>query len=137
MSSLDELEKVAKEYMQQSGRNEKGRAAKAGLAEDIIDKFSSVDFQLPLKEPALTSKGATTYIYENGSTYPATFELLAEILHTTLPIAIQSTKLGPGEVIVEDEDPKKARDELDYCVRELKRRVHAKKSDFLRSAEAS
>ncbi len=48
-----------------------------------------------------------------------------------IPIIINAAKFGPGEIIIEKENEKDARDELDSCVRELQKLVTAKKSQIL------
>src|SRR3712207_7405326 len=48
---------------------------------DALPILSSTSFFLPLEKDTLSSDGTTTYIYQNNATYPAIFDLLAEILH--------------------------------------------------------
>ena len=86
MAKLDELEELAKKYaqqqqQQQDNANESDRVELARLAIKIIDSISSASFFLPLEKDTLSSDGTTTYIYQNNATYPAIFDLLAEILH--------------------------------------------------------
>ena len=103
MATLDELEELAKKYAmlkQQENTSESDRAELARLAIKIIDSISSVSFILPLEKDALSSEGATTYIYQKNATYPAIFDLLAEVLHITVPIEIDRVKFGPGEILV-------------------------------------
>ncbi len=95
MATLDELEELAKKYSQlkqQDNANESDRVELARLAIRIIDSISSPSFFLPLEKDALSSDGTTTYIYQNNATYPAIFDLLAEILHITVPIEIGRVK---------------------------------------------
>ena len=65
----------------------------------IIDSITSPDFSLPLQQQGLVSNGTMTYIYLNNLTYPYLFEFIAEILHTKIPIIVNDTSFGPGEII--------------------------------------
>ena len=62
-----------------------------------------------------------TYIYLNNLTYPYLFEFIAEILHTKIPIIVNDTSFGPGEIIVSKVDQKQAKDHLNSSIGELQK----------------
>ena len=133
MAILDELEELAKKYeilKQQENANESDRVELARLAIMIIDSISSASFSLPLEKDALSSDGATTYIYQNNATYPAIFDLLAEVLHITVPIEIGRVKFGPGEILVAAQDKREADIELDLSIKEMQKLVHARRTEI-------
>ena len=133
MSTLDELEELAKKYArlrQQVNANESDSAEVARLAIRIIDSISSASFSLPLEKDTLSSEGATTYIYQNNATYPAIFDLLAEILHLNVPIEIGRVKFGPGEILVTAQDKSEADIELELSTKEMQKLVNARKAEI-------
>jgi hypothetical protein len=133
LAILDELEELAKKYeilKQQENASESDRAELARLAIKIIDSISSASFFLPLEKDALSSDGATTYIYKNNATYPAIFDLLAEVLHITVPIEIGRVKFGPGEILVAAQDKSEADVELELSIKEMQKLVYAKKAEI-------
>ena len=133
MAILDELEELAKKYeilKQQENANESDRVELARLAIMIIDSISSASFSLPLEKDALSSDGATTYIYQNNATYPAIFDLLAEVLHITVPIEIGRVKFGPGEILVAAQDKREADIELELSIKEMQKLVHARRTEI-------
>ena len=133
MAILDELEELAKKYeilKQQENANESDRVELAHLAIKIIDSISSASFSLPLEKDALSSDGATTYIYQNNATYPAIFDLLAEVLHITVPIEIGRVKFGPGEILVAAQDKREADIELELSIKEMQKLVHARRTEI-------
>jgi hypothetical protein len=110
----------------------------ARLAIRIIDSISSASFFLPLEKDTLSSDGTTTYIYQNNATYPAIFDLLAEILHITVPIEIGRVKFGPGEILVAAQDKSEADIELELSIKEVQKLVHARRAEiFTKHAGAS
>ncbi|MCY1156733.1 MAG: hypothetical protein MOP48_740 [Nitrososphaera sp.] len=146
MAKLDELEELAKKYaqlkqqqqQQQDNANESDRVELARLAIRIIDSISSDSFFLPLEKDTLSSDGTTTYIYQNNATYPAIFDLLAEILHITVPIEIGRVKFGPGEILVAAQDKSEADIELELSIKEVQKLVHARRAEiFTKHAGAS
>jgi hypothetical protein len=141
LATLDELEELAKKYSllkQQDNANESDRVELARLAIRIIDSISSESFFLPLEKDALSSDGATTYIYRNNATYPATFDLIAEVLHITVPIEIGRVKFGPGEILVSAHDKNEADIELELSTKEMQKLVHARRAEmFTKHAGAS
>ena len=134
MANLDELEELAKKYaqlkQQQDNANESDRVELARLAIRIIDSISSPSFFLPLEKDALSSDGTTTYIYRNNATYPAIFDLLAEILHVAVPIEIGRVKFGPGEILVTSQDKSEANIELELSTKEVQKLVHARRAEI-------
>lgn len=133
LATLDELEELAKKYSvlkQQDNANESDRVELARLAIRIIDSISSESFFLPLEKDALSSDGATTYIYRNNATYPSTFDLIAEVLHITVPIEIGRVKFGPGEILVTAQDKNEADIELELSTKEMQKLVHAKRAEM-------
>lgn len=133
MAILDELEELAKKYeilKQQENANESDRGELARLAIKIIDSVSSASFFLPLEKDALSSDGATTYIYQNNATYPAIFDLLAEVLHITVPIEIGRVKFGPGEILVAAQDKREADIELELSIKEMQKLVYARRAEI-------
>lgn len=133
MAILDELEELAKKYeilKQQENANESDRVEHASLAIKIIDSISSASFFLPLEKDALSSDGATTYIYQNNATYPAIFDLLAEVLHITVPIEIGRVKFGPGEILVAAQDKREADIELELSIKEMQKLVYARRAEI-------
>jgi hypothetical protein len=133
LAILDELEELAKKYeilKQQENTSESDRAELASLAIKIIDSISSASFFLPLEKDALSSDGATTYIYKNNATYPAIFDLLAEVLHITVPIEIGRVKFGPGEILVAAQDKSEADVELELSIKEMQKLVYARRGEI-------
>jgi hypothetical protein len=133
LAKLDELEELAKKYAQlkqQDNANESDRVELARLAVRIIDSISSPSFSLPLEKDTQSSDGTTTYVYQNNATYPAVFDLLAELLHITVPIEIGRVKLGPGEILVSTKDRSEADIELQLSTKELQKLVHARKAEI-------
>lgn len=133
MANLDELEGLAKKYAQlkqQDNPNESDRVELARLAVRIIDSISSPSFFLPLEKDTQSSDGTTTYVYQNNATYPAVFDLLAELLHIKVPIEIGRVKLGPGEILVSTKDRSEADIELELSTKELQKLVHARRAEI-------
>jgi hypothetical protein len=133
LATLDELEELAKKYAmlkQQENASESDRVELARLAIKIIDSISSVSFTLPLEKDALSSEGATTYLYQKNATYPAIFDLLAEVLHVTVPIEIGRVKFGPGEILVTAQDKSEADIELELSTKEMQKLVYARRAEI-------
>ena len=141
MAKLNELEELAKKYAQlkqQDNANESDRVELARLAVRIIDSISSPSFFLPLEKDTQSSDGTTTYVYQNNATFPAVFDLLAELLHIKVPIEIGRVKLGPGEILVNTKDRSEADIELELSTKELQKLVHARRAEiFTKYAGAS
>lgn len=133
LAKLDELEELAKKYAQlkqQDNVNESNRVELAQLAIRIIDSISAASFFLPLEKDTLSSDGTTTYIYQNNATYPAVFDLLAEILHMTVPIEIGRVKFGPGEILVTAQDRSEADIELELSTKEVQKLLYARRAEI-------
>ena len=128
MVEFDKLEKLAKEYVELK-KDERGSKSK-NIALDLIDLISSTDFAFPLKKEVVESNGTTTYIYNNNNTYPYLIEFIAEILHLKIPIMINNTKFGPGEIIVNKDNEKDAKKDLVSSIKELQKMINGKKNKF-------
>jgi hypothetical protein len=126
MTSFDELEYNAKRYLE-SKQNKGLESDSKDAALKIIDFVSSQDFKFPVQEEGVVSNETTSYVYANDLTYPNLFEFIAGILHTKIPITINGTRFGPGEIIVNKGCKEEADEELDSCLKELKKLIHAKK----------
>ena len=126
MTSFDELEYNAKRYLE-SKQNKGLESDSKDAALKIIDFISSQDFKFPVQEEGVVSNGTTSYVYANDLTYPNLFEFIAGILHTKIPITIHGTRFGPGEIIVNRGCKEEAEEELDSCLKELQKLIHAKK----------
>lgn len=124
--NIDEAEFAAKKYTEQKQQKELKSELK-NIVSNIIDLISADNFVFPLKQEGVISNGTTTYIYSNNMTYPYLFEFIAEILHMRIPITINDTKFGPGEVIVNKENEKEVQEVFTLCVKELQKLLYAKK----------
>lgn len=123
MTSFEELEYNAKRYL--DSKQNKGLESKEPALK-IIDFISSQDFKFPIQKEGVFSNGTTSYVYTKDMTYPNLFEFIAEILNTKIPITINDTRFGPGEIIV-NKGLEEAEEELDSCLKELQKLIHAKK----------
>jgi hypothetical protein len=133
MEKLDELEELAKKFAQlkqQDNANESERVELARLAVRIIDSISSPSFFLPLEKDTQSSDRTTTYVYQNNATYPAVFDLIAELLHVTVPLEIGRVKVGPGEILVSTNDRNEADIEVELTTKELQKLVHARRAEI-------
>ena len=87
----------------------------ARLAIRIIDSISSASFFFfrlkKTRYPATEQLPTYTKIMQHILPY---FDLLAEILHITVPIEIGRVKFGPGEILVAAQDKSEADIELNY-----------------------
>jgi len=120
-----ELENDAKRFSELK-RNEKSRSELKKIAMRIIDQISSPEFAFPIHPQSVVSNGVTTYIYEDNSTYPNLLEFIAEVLHTKIPVIINTATFGPGEIMVNKEGKNEALQELNSCVKELQMLIHGK-----------
>ena|SRR5215510_8700045 len=135
---MEELAEKYAQLKQQDSDNERSSLELGRLAVRFIDSISSPTFSLPLEKSTQSSNGTTTYIYQNNATYPAVFDLLAELLHITVPIEIGRVKLGPGEILVSTKDRGGADIEIELATKELQKLVHAKRAEiFSRYAGAA
>ena len=124
--SFDDLEYNAKKYMKLK-QNKRSALESKDVAIKIIDSISSPDFKIPLEKEGVVSNGTTSYVYTNDLTYPNLFEFIAEVLHMKIPITINYTIFGPGEIIVNKGSEEEAELELDSCLKELQKLLYAKK----------
>jgi hypothetical protein len=129
MSSFDEIESVAKRYLE--SRQDKEADAK-NYAVTIIDCLSSPDLKFPLRKGGVISNGTTSYVYTDNIAYPKLFEFMSEIIHSKIPITINDVTFGPGEIIVNRENEKEAERELASGIKELQKLIHAKRAEMFR-----
>jgi hypothetical protein len=120
-----ELENDAKRFSELK-QNEKSRSELKKIAIRIIDQISSPEFAFPIQHQSVVSNGVTTYIYKDNSTYPNLLEFIAEVLHTKIPVIINTATFGPGEIMVNKEGKHEALQELNSCVKELQMLIHGK-----------
>lgn len=120
-----ELENDAKRFSELK-QNEKSRSELKKIAIRIIDQISSPEFAFPIQHQSVVSNGVTTYIYKDNSTYPNLLEFIAEVLHTKIPVIINTATFGPGEIMVNKEGKNEALQELNSCVKELQMLIHGK-----------
>jgi hypothetical protein len=130
MTSFDEIENIAKRCLQ-SKRNKQPEWKT--LAGQIIDYISSANSEFSLQTGSMISNGTTSYLYRNGTTYPNLFEFIAEILHSEIPITVNKVRFGPGEIIVSTGNQDEANKQLALSIEELRKLVHAKRAEILRS----
>ena len=126
MVDFDKIEELAKEYIELKKGEQESKSKNAAI--NLMDLLSSTDFAFPLKEEVAESNGTVTYLYLNNKTYPHLFEFIAEMLHLEIPIIINNVKFGPGEIIVNSDNEKDAKQELDSCVKELQKLINGKKN---------
>jgi hypothetical protein len=120
-----ELENDAKRFSELK-QNEKSGSELRKIAIRIIDQISSPEFAFPIHHQSVVSNGVTTYIYKDNLTYPNLLEFIAEVLHTKIPVIINTATFGPGEIMVNKEGKNEALQELNSCVKELQMLIHGK-----------
>ena len=126
VADISKLEKLANEHSKLRESKRKTDAAKCAIT--IIESISSPDFDFNLRKEALATDGNTTYVYENGASYPSLFDFLGEILHSKIPILIGEARFGPAEIIITDENRQSADLKLANAIKDLQSLVHAKKA---------
>ena len=124
-----ELENDAKRFSELK-KNEKKGSELRKIAIRIVDQISSPEFAFPIHHQSVVSNGVTTYIYKDNITYPNLLEFIAEVLHTKIPVIINTATFGPGEIIVNKENEQEALIELNSCIKELQVLIHAKKVKY-------
>jgi hypothetical protein len=129
MSSFDEIESVAKRYLE--SRQDKEADTK-NYAVRIIDYLSSPDLKFPLRKGGVISNGTTSYVYTDNMAYPKLFEFISEIIHSKIPITINDVTFGPGEIIVNRGNENEAEQELASGINELQKLIHAKRAEMFR-----
>ena len=92
----------------------------------IVDSISSPDFAFPLKKEELLATELPVCLYKQFNLCNL-FEFIGEMLHLEIPLTINGSKFGPGEIIVNKGNQQEAEQELGSCVKELQKLIHAKK----------
>lgn len=124
-----ELENDAKRFFELK-HSEKTASELNNIAIKIIDEISLPEFSFPIHDQSVVSNRVTTFVYRDNLTYPNLLEFIAEVLHTKIPVIINTARFGPGEIIVNKENEQEALDELGSCVKELQVLIHAKKVKY-------
>ena len=128
--SLENIERLAESYSKLKDAGASSRIELARLAVSIVDSISSPSFSFPVTSESLSSSGTTSYAYKDSATYPALFDFLGELLHTSVPIEVEAAKFGPGEILVSKADKGEAEIELALCTKELQKLVHARRAEI-------
>lgn len=124
-----ELENDAKRFFELK-YSEKTTSESNNIAIKIIDKISLLEFNFPIHNQSVVSNRVTTFVYRDNLTYPNLLEFIAEVLHTKIPVIINTARFGPGEIIVNKENEQEALVELNSCIKELQVLIHAKKVKY-------
>ena len=127
MEKIAELEDTAKRYFDLK-HHDRMNSDLVKMSNSIIEALSSPSFTFPIEKEGIVSEGTTSYFYINNIACPNLFEFLSELLHLELPININKTKFGPGEILISIENEKNARQELTSSIEELKKLIHGKKT---------
>jgi hypothetical protein len=128
-TNFSELENDAKRFFE-SKHSEKTASELNNIAIKIIDEISLPEFSFPIHNQSVVSNRVTTFVYRDNLTYPNLLEFIAEVLHTKIPVIINTARFGPGEIIVNKENEQEALDELNSCIKELQVLIHAKKVKY-------
>lgn len=129
LNSFDEVEDIARKYLESKQNNASDSKTFAG---QVIDFISSSGWTIPLRDEAVVSSGTTSYVYHKNKAYPNLFKFISEILHSEIPITVNDVKFGPGEIIVPTGDQHQAEEQLYLSIKELQKLIHAKKAEALR-----
>lgn len=124
-----ELENDAKRFFELK-HSEKTASELNNIAIKIIDEISLPEFSFPIHNQSVVSNRVTTFVYRDNLTYPNLLEFIAEVLHTKIPVIINTARFGPGEIIVNKENEQEALVELNSCIKELQVLIHAKKVKY-------
>jgi hypothetical protein len=124
-----ELENDAKRFFELK-HSEKTASELNNMAIKIIDEISLPEFSFPIHNQSVVSNRVTTFVYRDNLTYPNLLEFIAEVLHTKIPVIINTARFGPGEIIVNKENEQEALIELNSCIKELQVLIHAKKVKY-------
>jgi hypothetical protein len=124
-----ELENDAKRFFELK-HSEKTASELNNIAIKIIDEISLPEFSFPIHNQSVVSNRVTTFVYKDNLTYPNLLEFIAEVLHTKIPVIINTARFGPGEIIVNKENEQEALIELNSCIKELQVLIHAKKVKY-------
>ena len=128
-TNFAELENDAKRFFELK-HSEKTASELNNIAIKIIDEISLPEFSFPIHNQSVVSNKVTTFVYRDNLTYPNLLEFIAEVLHTKIPVIINTARFGPGEIIVNKENEQEALDELNSCIKELQVLIHAKKVKY-------
>jgi hypothetical protein len=128
-TNFAELENDAKRFFELK-HSEKTASELNNIAIKIIDEISLPEFSFPIHNQSVASNRVTTFVYRDNLTYPNLLEFIAEVLHTKIPVIINTARFGPGEIIVNKENEQEALDELNSCIKELQVLIHAKKVKY-------
>lgn len=126
MEKIAELEDTAKSYFDLKD-HDRMNSDLVKMSNSIIESLSSPSFTFPIEKEGIVSEGTTSYFYINNIACPNLFEFLSELLHLEVPININKTKFGPGEILISIENEKDARQELTSSIEELKKLIHGKR----------
>jgi hypothetical protein len=124
-----ELENEATRFFEMKDYEERKSELK-DIAIRIIDQITSPGFAFPIQDQSVVSNGVTTYVYTDNMTYPNLLEFIAEVLHTKIPVIINTATFGPGEIIINKDEEQEALDELKSCTNELQMLVHGKEAKY-------
>lgn len=124
-----ELENDAKRFFELK-HSEKTASELNNIAIKIVDEISLPEFSFPIHNQSVVSNRVTTFVYRDNLTYPNLLEFIAEVLHTKIPVIINTARFGPGEIIVNKENEQEALVELNSCIKELQVLIHAKKVKY-------
>jgi hypothetical protein len=128
-TNFAELENDAKRFFELK-HSEKTASELNNIAIKIIDEISLPEFSFPIHNQSVVSNRVTTFVYRDNLTYPNLLEFISEVLHTKIPVIINTARFGPGEIIVNKENEQEALDELNSCIKELQVLIHAKKVKY-------
>ena len=128
-TNFAELENDAKRFFELK-HSEKTPSELNNIAIKIIDEISLPEFSFPIHNQSVVSNRVTTFVYRDNLTYPNLLEFIAEVLHTKIPVIINTARFGPGEIIVNKENEQEALVELNSCIKELQVLIHAKKVKY-------
>jgi hypothetical protein len=126
MEKIAELEDTAKRYFDLK-HHDRMNSDLVKMSNSIIESLSSPSFTFPIEKEGIVSEGTTSYFYINNIACPNLFEFLSQLLHLEVPININKTKFGPGEILISIENEKDARQELTSSIEELKKLIHGKR----------
>jgi hypothetical protein len=127
MEKFAELEDIANRYCDLK-RHDRMNADLVKMSNSIIEALSSPSFTFPVEKEGIVSEGTTSYFYVNNVACPNLFEFLSDLLHLEIPININKTKFGPGEILISIDNEKDAHQEMISSVEELKKLIQAKKT---------
>ena len=119
MEKFAELEDIANRYWDLK-HHDRMNADLGKMPNSLIEALISPSFTFPVEKEGIVSEGTTSYFYINNVTCPNLFEFLSDLLHLEIPININKTKFGPGEILISIDNEKDAHPEMISSVEELK-----------------